>query len=178
MYVLRLDTAGAEDTSFDTDGWASATIGVYCAHRASAISVQEDQKILVGGVTSSALNNIQFAILRYDSTGTLDNSFDTDGKVETDIAGFTTETAFFLDIDQQGRILLAGWDEGSGNDIIVVRYLTNGSLDSGFNTNGILIKNYATYHKPRGFELTSNGQFIVFGYNFNAAKTFILKFWP
>ena len=72
---------------------------------------------------------------RYNITGTLDTSFDTDGIVTTDIAGGTTDSGNAVAIQTDGKIVVAGTSLiGGDNDFVVVRYNPNGSLDTSFNT--------------------------------------------
>ena len=66
---------------------------------------------------------------RYTTSGALDATFDGDGRVTTDInAEMMKGMRFVLQAD--GKILVAGWAyNGTNDDIALVRYNTNGSLD-------------------------------------------------
>ena len=77
-------------------------------------------------------------VIRYDSNGTLDSTFGNGGKVLFDqLAGNQYVTQFTLQPD--GKIIFVGVTEDMNgfNDMLVVRFLTDGSLDSSFNTDGI-----------------------------------------
>jgi len=76
---VRYNPNGTFDTTFDVDGKVSTAVGVGddCA---TAMAVQSDGKILVAGRSRSGAED-QFALVRYNSDGSLDASFDSDGKM-------------------------------------------------------------------------------------------------
>lgn len=102
--TIRYNSDGTRDASFGNDG-VVITNGhtIKKNDYASSILLQPDGKILIGGSFTgyygSPANSI--AMIRYNSNGTLDSSFDTDGKVS-------------LAMD---RSLYNGWDDFSLNDI-------------------------------------------------------------
>jgi uncharacterized delta-60 repeat protein len=65
----------------------------------------------------------------------LDTSFDSDGKVTTAI-GSGTDRAYSVAIQSDGKIVVAGYSYGSNNDVALVRYNTDGSLDTSFDSDG------------------------------------------
>ncbi|NIS79373.1 MAG: hypothetical protein GTO14_03955 [Anaerolineales bacterium] len=72
-----------------------------------------------------------FGLVRYNSNGGLDNSFDADGLVTTDIGG-DNDTSYDIAIQGDGKILVAGSSHnGSNRDFAVARYYADGSLDDG-----------------------------------------------
>ena len=73
------------DTTFGTGGKIITSInGINDTINSSAI--QQDQKIVVGG-SSQVSGNLIFALARYDTTGNLDTTFGSGGKVTTSING-------------------------------------------------------------------------------------------
>ena len=71
-------------------------------------------------------------MVRYNSDGSLDASFDGDGKVITPVGG-GTDRAYSLIVQPNGKIVAAG--DGS-LDFGVVRYNSDGSLDTSFDGDG------------------------------------------
>ena len=69
-------------------------------------------------------------IIRYNNDGTLDSSFGATGIVTTDLGG--NDIAYNLSIDANGDILVTG---SSDNNFMLVRYLSSGTIDTGFGTN-------------------------------------------
>lgn len=137
--ILKYNTNGSLDNTFDVDGQVS-TLVLDAENRANDLVVQSDGKILVVGQGVDPTNHHHLAIVRYNSNGSLDPSFDVDGKVITEIVGYEG-WAFSVEIQADGKILVAGRTMNSSDyDILLVRYNTDGTLDNTFNGNGIVIK--------------------------------------
>lgn len=82
--LVRLNIDGSLDNTFDTDGVVTTTVSAG-TDRASAVMLQGTKILVVGTARPIGLAN--FAIVRYNSDGSLDSSFDTDGIVITNIEG-------------------------------------------------------------------------------------------
>src|SRR3989338_7922801 len=79
--------------------------------------------------------------------GLLDKTFGAakTGKVTTDIGINTDDKAYAMALQADGKIVVAGYSHnGFNNDFVVVRYKTDGLLDSSFGTDGIVITNIDT----------------------------------
>ncbi|MEH2074483.1 MAG: putative Ig domain-containing protein [Nostoc sp.] len=126
--LVRYNSNGSLDTSFDSDGKATTDIGSGTTDTGRSIALQADGKILVAGVS-----NNNFALVRYNSNGSLDTNFNTTGKVTTDIGSSTNDSAYSVAIQGDGKILVAG---GSFNNFALVRYDSNGDLDTSFGNSG------------------------------------------
>ncbi len=75
--------------------------------------------------------SFDFGLVRLQTNGALDTSFDGDGKVLTDIGVGSSDYGRALAIQTDGKIVVAGWSDAAGNnDFAVARYLANGSLDT------------------------------------------------
>ena len=72
-------------------------------------------------------------MLRYNSNGSLDTSFDGDGIVLTDFGANNYGIGYSVTTQADGKILVAGTSE---EDFALVRYNSNGSLDTGFDGDG------------------------------------------
>ena len=132
--VVRLNSDGSLDTTFDTDGIATTDIGTDSDDSGRAVAVQSDGKLVVAGTSDR-----DFAVVRYNSDGSLDATFDTDGITTTDVAGETFNFDNFelvgaVAIQSDGKIVVAGL---AGFSFAVVRYNSDGSLDTTFDTDGI-----------------------------------------
>ncbi len=100
--------------------------------RASRGSVPSLRCLFMIAALSFCLSN---SILAAD--GDLDLSFDTDGKVITDISG-PDDQGIAVAIQSDGKIVVAGV---SNNDFALTRYNSDGSLDSTFSGDGIVTTN-------------------------------------
>jgi uncharacterized delta-60 repeat protein len=148
--VIRLNTDGTLDPGFGTGGIVTTPMGNHGAS-AKALAIQNTgtysaplYKVLaVGDATTT--NEVQaLALVRYNSDGSLDASFGAgSGKVLTNLGSSTLGLAATL---SGSTVVVAGSNQGfSTTNFIVVRYNTDGTLDSSFN-NGA------------GYVLTSIGQ--------------------
>ncbi|MCV6621758.1 MAG: DUF4347 domain-containing protein, partial [Cellvibrionaceae bacterium] len=102
--------------------------------------VQADGKILVMGYANDT--DWDYLLSRYNSDGTPDQSFGTDGVVRLDL-GSASEQGFAVTVQADGKIILVGSRPGLnslGNDytddVVVARLNADGSLDSSFGSSG------------------------------------------
>ncbi len=136
--VVRYNADGSLDTTFSGDGRVITSVTTD-RDFARALALQADGKIVVAGYCGDTSVSVAFCAVRYLSTGTLDNSFDFDGRVTTAISNlFDVPLAIALQAD--GKIVVAGASTPSGGDTAVgaVRYNPFGSLDTSFSGNGTL----------------------------------------
>ena len=131
--VERFNEDGTLDTTFDGDGKWTYDAGSD-ADYANALAIQTDGKIVVAGGATPSIGCTDFMVVRLNSNGSYDSSFDGDGKAS---AGFGfCEGAQAVAVDpSNGSITLAGGDFGEHKHILVVRFLANGTLDSSFGGN-------------------------------------------
>lgn len=122
---------GTLDTTFG-DGGIVVTNFDNDIDEAYAIAIQSDGKIVVAGCAYNTSNsNKDFALARYNSNGSLDTTFGSGGKVTTNFdSTIGTDIAYAIKIDQNGKIVVVGTRQN--NKFAVVRYNTNGSLDTSF----------------------------------------------
>src|SRR5438552_13266724 len=133
--------AGDLDPTFGTGGMVMTDIN-RSTDIAQAVAVQADGKLVVVGQTykHNDFSGEDFVVTRYNTDGTLDNSFGSGGKVRTDFPGLAAVPSSVV-IQPDGKIVVAG---GAfplftflGN-FEVVRYNPNGSLDTSFGDGGIV----------------------------------------
>ncbi len=103
--VARYNTDGSLDSSFDTDGKVITAIGSSNDYVRS-VAIQSDGKIVAAGYSYNG-SNFDFAVARYNTNGSLDSSFDTDGKVTTAI-GSSDDYSYSVAIQSDGKIVVAG----------------------------------------------------------------------
>ena len=137
--VVRLNNDGSLDTSFSGDGKVTTDVGVSGSSSSNLLIVQADGKILLGGYaygsteTSGSYTGSDFALVRYNSDGSLDTSFSSDGKITTDVGG-EFDFASSVAVQADNKILLGGYNDNYTNmNFVLVRYNTDGSLDATFN---------------------------------------------
>jgi uncharacterized delta-60 repeat protein len=135
--LVRYDSNGSLDAGFGTGGITTTVIGAGNA-AAYGMALQPDGKIVVAGFAMSAGGNNLFAVARYTTNGILDTGFDSDGIQTTSIGGLDDAATTIL-IQPDGKILLGGHALITTDyNFAVVRYNSDGSVDTGFGSGGFV----------------------------------------
>jgi len=172
---------GTLDRSFSTDGKIISETyrGNYC----NSTAMQADGKIIVAG--SGGYDDIGgFLLARYNSDGTIDNSFGNEGRSVVGVSETAGEYIESIVILADGKILAAGWFGSYGSiDIALLRYNPNGSLDSSFGVNGIVITDIARFDYIYDMAVQTDGKIIVAGdrvkdENFDTETSFTVRYMP
>jgi uncharacterized delta-60 repeat protein len=161
--VIRYNGNGTLDTSFDMDGVVITPIGSG-DDEAYGVAIQPDTKIVVAG--SSWSSSESFAVVRYNPDGSLDTSFDSDGKSTASFFGNSGASAVAIQPD--GKLITAG----SAPDPFIehfafVRFNANGSLDNSFDTDGKLIVDVTGIgytNRARAVSVQPDGKIVAGGY--------------
>lgn len=160
--VVRYNSDGTLDGTFGTGGKLLTDLGSQDV--ANAMALQSDGKIVVGGTsTAGTSSSFDFALVRYNSDGTLDGTFGTGGAVLTDFSGSGSfDQAFAVAIQSDGKILAAG---GSGaEDFALARYTSSGTLDTSFGTGGTTTSSVgADGSVAYALEIQTDGKIIAAG---------------
>ncbi len=168
--LIRYKDDGSLDTGFGSGGIVTTSIGADYLDDLQAVSLQPDGKIIAGGASVIG-TRYGFTAVRYNPDGSLDNSFDNDGIVTTQV-GSSSVQMYDMAIQQNGKILLAGWTFlVQGDDFTVVRYHSNGSLDTGFGGDGIVQTSLGNGHdQARGMGIQPDGKIVVAGWTHNGVN--------
>ncbi len=159
--ILRYNTNGALDTTFDSDGMATTIIAL--GFSANSVALQSDGKIVATGNSYNGQYSV-FALARFNTNGALDTTFDTDGVVTTSfLAG--DGAASSVAIQGDGKIVVAGsiWYDGSYANFVITRYLINGALDSTFDSDGIVLTGWSFKDIAYAVALQADGNIVVAG---------------
>jgi uncharacterized delta-60 repeat protein len=161
--TARFNPDGSLDQTFGTNGSVQTTFGDAAAEGNDVI-LQGDGKIIVVGSTGagsySSFNN--FALVRFNPDGSLDQSFGAGGKVKS-ARGVATSAVLQAD----GKILVGGtYDTGSSNGFMIARYNSNGTLDGNFGHAGVTKTAIGTSDAfSFGIGLLSDGRIVLGGYS-------------
>ncbi|MBN2727727.1 MAG: T9SS type A sorting domain-containing protein [Bacteroidales bacterium] len=104
--VARYNTDGTIDLSFGTSGSMYFDLGTSSYCKIQQITVLPDDKLLVGGMAYIGSYNI--AVARLTGSGTLDNTFGTNGKVNCGFLGSNQADVYGHAIQNDGKIVVAG----------------------------------------------------------------------
>jgi uncharacterized delta-60 repeat protein len=164
--AVRLLSDGSLDTSFNHTGLAYTLPGlVYC----KAMCLQQDGKVLLTGYTDSMV------VVRFDTSGQLDNSFGNRG-----ITKIAEGDAGTIELQSDGKILLGG-DNDTG--ALVYRLLPNGGIDNSFSVQGALHTSFV--RTISDIALQQDGKLLATGVrsvkppnSFTYYEAFIARFYP
>jgi competence ComEA-like helix-hairpin-helix protein len=135
LVLARYNEDGSLDETFGSQGIVTADFG--CAAAGYALVLQPDGKIIVAGHTCG-LNSLDFALVRFNSDGSTDISFDQDGIVTTDFNN-SYDSGHAVALQPDGKIIVAGHSYTDANvsiDFALARYNPDGSPDTSFDEDG------------------------------------------
>jgi len=157
IVVARYNSNGSLDTSFNGTGMVTTPGG-----SGYAVALQPDGKIVVAGDASNG-NDYDFAVVRYNTDGSLDTTFNGTGGVTTPI-GASNDFGFGIALQPDGKIVVVGASDASdrSRDSVVVRYNSNGGLDTTFNGTGKVIMGDGN-KSARAVALQPDGKIVVVG---------------
>ncbi len=108
---------------------------------AYSIGLQSDGKVIVAGDAYGTPS-----MIRFDTTGVLDHSFGSEGKVFASWDCGSNPADNEIKIQSDGKIVLGTrYYNGENADFIVARYNTDGSPDQEFGENGQVISQFGSY---------------------------------
>ena len=120
--LARFRTNGSLDGEFDFDGKLTTDFGG-AGDWLWDLAVQDDGKTIVAGTSGNSSGGANFAVVRYNPDGSLDTSFDHDGRTQTDFFGFSDE-ARSVALQDDGKIVAAGmtYNPNAGGNFALARY--------------------------------------------------------
>lgn len=163
--IIRYLANGALDTTFDTDGIVFVDFGS-AFDIARNVQIQSDGKIVVAGSSIGGSG-----VVRLNPNGSLDTTFDTDGKVL--VNGFV---AVSLELQSDGKIVLGG---DGGADFGIVRLNPNGSLDTTFDTDGRVTTDIeGGQDAANEIRIQTNGRIVAVGDASSFSKSAVVRYLP
>lgn len=173
--VVRYNTNGSLDPTFGVGGKVSTDVAAGLDDVAFAVVVQGDGKIVAVGYVITLPGHGDFALVRYNSDGTLDPTFGVGGTVTTDFANGSDDTAFAAALQQDGKIVAAGYSQFGNYDFALARYETNGSLDPTFDGDGKVITDFAgAFEQAEAVAIQSDGKVVAVGVSVVSGNDFAL----
>jgi len=137
--IARYTTYGALDPTFGNAGQVTTNFGPLTRNWINSIELQDDGKIVAGG-----FSDYLFALVRYNSNGTLDFSFGASGLVTTAIPNATLGFINAVAIHSDGSIFGGGFSVDTFSNFTVAKYNSLGNLDNTFGINGIIVSQIST----------------------------------
>jgi len=168
--VAKYNSNGSLDTSFSGDGKVMSDITSNYDRGYSAIT-DSSGRIIVAGVVGNDYN-YNFAIIRYNSDGSVDSSFSQDsGQISTNY-GDVSYDGYSMALDNEGRIVVAGYAHTSlVSSFAITRYSSDGSIDTSFGENGNITTDITTGSESgQSVLIDSSNHIIVAGYAYNGVN--------
>jgi uncharacterized delta-60 repeat protein len=160
--VARYTGAGSLDQSFGVGGLVVTSFSPSPrADVAYAMTIQPDGRIVAAG---SAGSSAAFALARYTTTGSLDSTFGTQGKVVTFVSSNQSEI-MGVALQGDGRIIAGGYAYNSpGFDFAIARYSYVGTLDPSFGNGGVVTTAMGSYESfGRAVAIQADGKIVLAG---------------
>ncbi|MEO6390614.1 MAG: FG-GAP-like repeat-containing protein [Pyrinomonadaceae bacterium] len=188
--AIRYNSDGTLDTTFGTNGKVRAG-GLMTVF---GVLLQPDGKIIFAGGSDPTWNTSpnDFALVRYNADGSLDQNFGTDGKVITNINSTYGGKEYIgkIFLLPGGKILAIGGSINSPGPgptnpdapaIELARYNTDGSLDTSFGTGGVKSIPYGfpsqlASQQIQGAALLPDGKFLVLGFEPGFVGGYLIRF--
>lgn len=160
-------TPGSLDTTFNGTGKVTTPIGSGNDLGLSTV-IQPDGKTVVAGYARNT--NDDFAVVRYNTDGALDTTFNGTGKVTTPV-GTSSDQAYSIALQTDGKIVVAGYAVLGSADFAVVRYNSDGTLDTTFNATGKVTTAFAGFDDiAYSVAIQSDGKIVAAGYSYDGTK--------
>jgi len=161
FFVVRYYGNGDLDNTFNGNGKVFTLIGTQLC-RARSVAIQTDGKIVVAGFyKAGSTPGYNFAVARYNTNGTLDNTFgpDANGKTGIDFGG-ADDYGWSVAIQTDGKIVVAGH---SGGLFEVTKLSTGGKRIGNFGVNGKVTTLVGNSSLGRSLAIQTNGKIVVSG---------------
>jgi uncharacterized delta-60 repeat protein len=174
MTGIAFSAPGDFDKTFGGDGVVTYPIsyGDECVFK-TGVALQKDGKIVVMSNTYNG-ENCDIVVLRYNSDGTLDNTFDEDGIVTYNSGA--NDSSNGVAIQQDGKIVVVGSTyNGTNYDTLVLRYNSDGTLDSTFDEDGIVTYNSGANDSSNGVAIQQDGKIVVVGNGYDADRNIVIS---
>jgi uncharacterized delta-60 repeat protein len=171
--LVRHNTNGSLDTSFGGTGLVKAGTALD-NNGANAVAIQTDGKIVATGGSYGSSGTPTVTTMRFNSNGALDGTFGSGGIVQTSL-GSNANVAYAIAIQSDGKILVGGSvsDAASNWDFYLIRYNSNGTLDTGFNGSGYLrmdIGRNQNYDEIHAILVQPDGKIVIGGFSNSGAS--------
>lgn len=139
VVLARYNSNGSLDATFGTGGLVSVAPPAGTQETLDDIAVLADGRILATGNSyTNATGQKTFVLLRFNADGSPDATFGTGGRVISAPLPDLQITAQALALLPDGRFLVGGGTNNGDVASLLVRYNSDGSLDTSFDGDGIV----------------------------------------
>ena len=171
VLVLRYNINGTLDPTFGTGGVVLYNSPADDVDNGNGVVIQSDGKIVVAGERTNSSGYHGILLLRLDSNGALDPAFGSGGATFYDIAN-ENNLGYSVALQPDGKIVITGttYSGGAKTDLLVLRYNSNGILDTSFGSSGVVLYGTANFGDAGHAVVTQpDGKIIVVGNSYNSS---------
>jgi uncharacterized delta-60 repeat protein len=173
MAVTRHREDGSLDGGFGTNGIVTTSVGIN--PDAQAVALQNDGKIVVAGRGAANPDTPWVLLARYDTDGSPDQSFGTNGVIAAQTGTFTVNQVAGVAVAPDGKLLVAADVGPNGvNNFGLLRFNPDGSRDQSFGAGGMAVTEMTAFATaasatqctaaiPGGFVLQPDGKVVEAG---------------
>ncbi len=167
--VARFNPDGSLDPTFNGTGKVNTSFGG--KDTATCVVIQDDGKLVVAGVSERGYPS-DIALARYNADGSLDTTLNGTGMVKTS-RGTGRNRAAGIALQGDGKIIVAGYTTSTdtGDAAMVIRYNSDGSLDTKFNGTGIVLTDFGGGEYANAVAVQSDGKIVAVG---STANMFVI----
>ena len=162
LSVCRFNADGTKDVDFNSNFKYNEINST-----TNKLAIQSDQKILVGYYSSFNNNTGKIIISRINPTGTIDNTFATNGELEIPLYSISSDNKFEILVDTNDNFFVIGNNFQSTSvptmQIKIHKFNANGQIDNSFGNNGVVSNSTLTHTSA----LLSNNNIFVGGFKDN-----------
>lgn len=164
--LVRYNEDGTLDSSFGNSGTLIIPIGSAKSY-IEDVTLQDDGKIVLGARTYDNVSG-DFAVVRLNMDGSLDNSFGTNGIAIANSGG--TDVSASILIADDGKIYLAG---DTDQNFSIAKFNANGTLDTSFGTNGWFMTTFdGSMSIIEQIAFQNDGKIVMGGFAINSVGTY------
>jgi uncharacterized delta-60 repeat protein len=170
--LARYNSNGTLDASFGTV--TTDFSNYYSNAYAYSIEIDSNNKLVVVGKATTSTNRDDIALARYNSDGTLDQTFGSGGKMTANLNNDNC-VAKSVKIDSKGRIVISGYIiQQSVRNFLTMRCTSTGQTDTTFGTNGYVVTVFRGYGNSEfnSLLIDASNNITISGYSYsNNART-------
>jgi uncharacterized delta-60 repeat protein len=166
--VMHIKENGTIDSSFGDAGRAIMQYGTSIYMYSMAL--QTDGKILATGLSYVTVSDANFITCRINTNGTIDSTFGNNGYAEYGF-GTNEDATNAVKVLSDGSILVAGYSRQPNKRSTIVKYTTDGVVDSTFGVNGVVIitNSGGSTDQLTSIDQLADGTIVAAGYKTSSA---------
>jgi len=152
VLAFAVPASAEQFDSFDPAFGSGGLVLSDVAGGASALALQPDGKVVLAGSVSDASGFQQLVVTRFNADGTPDSTFGSGGRVAIQYGdgSFPLSGANAVALAPDGKIVVAGGasDSAGIQELVVVRFHTDGTPDKAFNGDGAFLTQLGSNGNP------------------------------